>query len=438
MSNIKEPYSISVWEEELIPTQDWYVKGEERLTREEYEQLSETEREGYELHTVMEHYEETQGIIIGAHDMDSVYAAVNPILKKNVNGSVDLTFGLYYKVYDPDALEFCINPFTQLLMNEAKVKLHFRDKWYDLVVKSCVEESTNFMYNYTCKDIYINELNKNGFKTELDGELENNQGTVTELAETILLDTDWQVVPTEPINKEENDTTEYSDVIIERKIEPLYVGTLGKEIRAKRINKYTPDEFADMTLQPIEEEVVLPIGSTILLFYSDIVDNNPHPQFLCRWNKINGTLTTADPFIIPSMEEWNNWEVDGYLTDANEDIITNAYNYRVLDLVEYTNSEWKDNIPSILDENGFNIYDYARGEKVVRSQKSGYDPDLERFIFKFYKYELDENGEVKINPETNAKIIDESIEYYGYAKTDILRTDLAQNYLVNSDDFTTL
>jgi hypothetical protein len=28
MSSVKEPYIISVWEEELIPAQDWYVKGD--------------------------------------------------------------------------------------------------------------------------------------------------------------------------------------------------------------------------------------------------------------------------------------------------------------------------------------------------------------------------------------------------------------------------
>jgi hypothetical protein len=28
MSSIKEPYIISVWEEELIPAQDWYIEGE--------------------------------------------------------------------------------------------------------------------------------------------------------------------------------------------------------------------------------------------------------------------------------------------------------------------------------------------------------------------------------------------------------------------------
>ena len=71
----------------------------------------------------MEHYEETQGIVIGAYDMNSVYAAINPILKKNVNGSVELTFGMYYKPFDPDAQDFIINPFNALLLNEAKVKL---------------------------------------------------------------------------------------------------------------------------------------------------------------------------------------------------------------------------------------------------------------------------------------------------------------------------
>jgi hypothetical protein len=183
----------------------------------------------------MEHYEETQGIIIGAHDMDSVYAAVNPILKKNVNGSVDLTFGLYYKVFDPDVGDFCINPFTSMLGNETKIKVYFRKKWYDLIVKNRVEDSTNFLFNYTCKDIYVNELNKNGFKVELDVELENNQGTAPQLAETILDDTDWTV------------DTEHSDILVETKIEPLYIGTLNRSVEIKMVNKYVPEDLLDVS-----------------------------------------------------------------------------------------------------------------------------------------------------------------------------------------------
>jgi hypothetical protein len=49
---------------------------------------------------------------------------------------------------------------------------------------------------------------------------------------------------------------------------------------------------------------------------------------------------------------------------------------------------------------------------------------MDRFISKYYK--LDENGE----PNT-------LIEYYGYSKEDILRTNIAENLLANSDNFTT-
>jgi hypothetical protein len=405
MSNIKEPYSISVWEEELIPVQDWYVLKEDaaqRLTKEEFLALTEIEKQNYELHTIMEHYEETQGVIIGAHDMDSVYAAVNPILKKNVNGSVDLTFSLYYKVYDPDILDFHINPFTQLLVNEAKVKLNFRGKWYDLVVKNCVEDSTNFMFNYTCKDIYVNELNKNGFKVELDAELENNQGTATQLAETILLDTDWTV------------DKDHSDILVETKIEPLFVGILNKDVLIKLVNRYAPKDLFDTSDQP--ETATLSKGSSVLFFYSDVADNKKNPQVLCRFEQKeeDGTMEYKDPIDTPEF----------YEKDANEDIIINACNYAIEETVLYASAETITSIPNII-ENQLSVYNFARGEKVIKSQLSGYDPDLDKFIFKFYK--KDANG-----------VADTDKEYYGYCKIDILSSDLAQNYLANSDNFISL
>ena len=445
MSNIKEPYSISVWEEERIEAENWYVSNERIITKEEYEKLSEDKQEKYEfysdgyyikpeerltkdeyelvppdkreaeydIHTVMEHYEETRGIIIGAHDMDSVYGAINPVLKKNVNGSVELTFSLYYKVFDPEVLDFCINPFTQLLVNEAKVKVHFRNKWYDLVVKNCVEDSVNSIFTYTCKDIYVNELNKNGFKVELDVELENNQGTITDLAETILLDTDWEI------------DRENSQPIIETKIEPLYLGTLNQDVTVIKVNDYIPDEYADMTgqwefedeenKQPVSQ-IVIAKGSKVLFFYSDITENVKQPQFLARLTKEGSDekYNTIDPDTETGMKQ--------YQTDANEDIIINAYNYQITSpAVYYIDSDTEYNIPSVTEESLI-VYDYARGEKVIKSQLSGYDPDLDQFIFKFYKKDDMENP----------------IEYYGYTKTEHLTSSLAQNYLANSDNFTSL
>jgi hypothetical protein len=302
MSSIKEPYSISVWEEELKGMEDWYVRQQKTAKKEEYEQFSselkslyskydeetyikeekrlpveeynrydKEDKNEFELHTVIEHYEETRGIIIGAHDMDSVYGVINPILKTNINGNVELTFSLYHKVFDPDTLEFSINPFAQLLVNEAKIKLYFRDKWYDLVVKNCVEDSENYLFNYICKDLYINELNKNGFKVELDTELENNQGTIIKLAETILTDTDWEI------------DKEGSQTIIETKIEPLYLGTLNQDVTVSLVNEYVSDEFADMEGQweyengkPVQS-ITIEKGSELLFFYSDIIENKKQP-----------------------------------------------------------------------------------------------------------------------------------------------------------------
>jgi hypothetical protein len=47
---------------------------------------------------------------------------------------------------------------------------------------------------------------------------------------------------------------------------------------------------------------------------------------------------------------------------------------------------------------------------------------MDRFIAKYYKLEKGEP--------------DETIEYYGYSKEDILRTNIAENLLANSDNFT--
>jgi hypothetical protein len=56
---------------------------------------------------------------------------------------------------------------------------------------------------------------------------------------------------------------------------------------------------------------------------------------------------------------------------------------------------------------------------------------MDRFVSKFYKLVSKD----PLNPDI--KEPDTETEYYGYAKEDILRTDLAENLLANSDNFTT-
>lgn len=432
-SILKEPYQISVWEDELVPEIVEYYKEIEEgkietITSEEYNNLlSDEEKQQYTQKIIREHFEESRGLIIGANDMDSPYAAVNSSLKTNVNGSANLTFTMYYKVFDPDVMDFVINPLTAAVLNERKIKLHFRDRWYDMVIKNCVEDSTAYSFTYTCSDIYINELSKNGFKVELDTELENNQGTVTKVAETILEGTDWHVAPIEEEAPKDYEGP-YSDVIVQTNIEPIYQGILNQTIEVEPVNDFTPDEYADMSDQDgyiTDEETnkktktsfTISKGEIVFMFYSDITKNAEQPQILYR----KGVELPED---LTDKEELNAALQEVYARDVNEDIITNAYNYRIISPeVLYVDKASSYDVPNIFyseNDSSFEICDWARGEKVIRSTKTGYDPDLDQFITVYKKY----------NEET-----DNYDYYYGYTTLDSISSDLAMNYLANSDNF---
>jgi hypothetical protein len=113
---------------------------------------------------------------------------------------------MYYRYVDNITGEEVNNPFVDELVNEAKIKLRYRNKWYDLIIKNVKEDSMGFSYTYTASDLHIQELSKNGFGLTLDTSLENNMGTLGQLASTILSDTDWTVDASEiiPQTIEEN------------------------------------------------------------------------------------------------------------------------------------------------------------------------------------------------------------------------------------------
>jgi hypothetical protein len=116
---------------------------------------------------------------------------------RNINGSSTLTFSVYSQYYDEETGDFVDNPFVKMLVNERKIKI--RDglpgscKWYDLIIKNIQEDSESKTFSYTAKDQFVNELSKTGFDLEFAPELENNTGTVVQLGERILEDSDWKV-----------------------------------------------------------------------------------------------------------------------------------------------------------------------------------------------------------------------------------------------------
>lgn len=243
MSIKKDRYEISLWEDYIVSAQG----------------------EGENL--IPEHYEERKIATIGSDNMTAQWRATEPKLVSNVNGTNTLTFKMYYQFINTETGEKEQNPMLGLLVNERKVKCFWKNKWYDLVIKSCQEDSNGKSITYTCKDLFINELSKTGFDLIFDTELENNQGTVNELASTILEGTDWQLGA--------------SDVIKQYVEEPIY-------------EVLTVNDF------PTEEGVTVTAGNKILVFYSIFTNRSDFFQFW--YDDTQAFLTDKSSMLVDSGE----------------------------------------------------------------------------------------------------------------------------------------
>ena len=189
MELIKRPYELSIWE---------FTPGEEKTS-------------------------ETQLAIIGTNTMSSPMRAMEPIFIKNVNGTFTLEFKLYTRYFDTEKGEFAENPYINLLMAERFLKLKYKDKWYDLIIKSRQESSDSKTYTYTATSMHINELSKSGFNLEFKTELENNQGTILELGNKIMEGTDWTI------------DEEGSDIIRATQKEQLVICTYSDDVNVTPI-----------------------------------------------------------------------------------------------------------------------------------------------------------------------------------------------------------
>ena len=162
-----------------------------------------------------EYLDEEKIATIGVAGWDSPIKAYDVTLTENINGEKTLTFNILRK-YRNDKGELVDNPFIPILTNERKLKLRIgepynfynekgsydptiaaqedkEDRWIDFLIKTVDENKKTYVNTFTCKEAYVTELGKNGYATTLKTELENNYGTLTELAERILEHSGWTV-----------------------------------------------------------------------------------------------------------------------------------------------------------------------------------------------------------------------------------------------------
>lgn len=295
MSEIIKPYSLTLWEDYETTENEKTVLKERRIAT------------------------------IGSDTMTSPIRARNIQLSINTNGETVLTFDIPFKYYDQFKNELLDNPLNSILINERKIKLNYNGEWYHLILKSSTENSSTHLTSWTARSALINELSKNGFNIELDTELENNMGTISELAKSALDGTDWTI----------DDNTE---VLVEKQIEPLYKGQLNKTI--------TVHDILDGT------EKTLETGQYIYFFYSQIIAQETYLQLIVE-NEVTSNMIENNTIYIDS-------------------------NYYI-DNVTYTTPQgYSVSIPNFV--NGLNMDDGRRGQRIVRKAVTQYDPLTDAYV----------------------------------------------------------
>lgn len=310
--------------------------------------------------------------VIGSDTMEGQVRALEPNLVEELNGSNTFTFKMYYTYVDNITGEKYNNPFSKYLVNERKIKVYWKDKWYDLVIKKCQEDSAKKSVTYTCKDLFINELSKNGYSLEFDTDLQNNIGTAEQLAKKILEGSTWQY------------DTNAGEHIIQKSEGPVY------EVKTQRSFSATWSPSFE-----IEESAIVSSTDTILVFYDSLVGlegtvENKEIQFLYR-----------NPY-----EKW----YGVYTTDVNNMLVTNAVCFSIFaDCTRFTSDENNTDLVQVR-KNGELLFTINlntdlsqryRGERLVRSQVTEFDPLLNRYVLLCKDEEENEVYEVATTKYTN-------------------------------------
>ena len=205
MSLFKKPYELSAWTESL-------------------------NSEGIKV--------EKMGAIIGAHDMSFLGKATNIVLKREIKGTATLTFDMPSKFFDSEKGDYIHNELSDIIKNETKIKLHYKNQWYEFFVKKIVENKKfkAIMYSYTCQDSFIDELSRTGYEITFDDKLNNSVNEAGIFMEDILEQSVWDYTPEHNIG----DFTEFN----EQKFYKIPLSQFGGKLTAYRIDlEVRPSDF---------------------------------------------------------------------------------------------------------------------------------------------------------------------------------------------------
>ena len=325
---------------------------------------------------------ETQIGILGSNQSQSQSRALEPKLIRNTSGQRMFSFYVYYEYKDNITGELTINPYAALLTNERKLKLNYDGIIYNFLIKNVRKDSSKKQLQIECTDQYVTELSKNGYGITLDATLNNNYGTITELAERVLEGSRWSV--------DKNNSIGLPDMVLDDLVEVSYDGS---EAFGGAIQRFKNDN-GSYGLPTMEAVSSLPSGNYYACYSS------------CRDNTSVFSLFTA----ASNNEKYK---------DGNGNIINNNNQYCIIDACRLPPNEQGYILPP-----GFTIvaaFTGLKGYKYQISPIQTYNSLLDKYVTKFQKVD---GEDVKI--------------YYGYSQTETVDPVFVTELITNGNNPTSI
>lgn len=305
-------------------------------------------------------------------DINNPAAAFDCNLSLKENEDNTLTFSIYAKYYDNKTGKLVDNPYLPLLINERKVKLKYKDKWYDFIIKNISEMTENYKITYQAESLIKNELSKVGFNITYNTELENNTGNIFELAEKAIQETNYNLSKTK------------SDFLVQTLEDNVYIATIPDGIYSINCKKCELNNKGQLIFE--DTSLVLNSGEKLCFFYGEI-------------SAKKDTLSCLYYLDEPPLESSNKI--------SNQD-------YYMISGITY-----KNNNIIIPTENGSLELSYTlnllyRADRYYSPQEKRYYPLLDKYCDLYTKGDT---------------------TYYGYQEKEYEATPLVENYITNPNNF---
>lgn len=321
---------------------------------------------------------------IGSNEMTSQSRAFEINFVRKVNGEKQLTFKMYKQYIDSITGEKVDNYFTTQLLNESKVKLHYKDKWYDFYVKGINENSVTHLCIYSLEDALVQELSKNGFNVEINEALMNNIGDAKELGALALAETDWAVE---------------GEVLVQTVDEALVYITIPSGTKATQIIDQVADANGFYSQGVTTQSVTFGQDITALAFYSSC-KNKPH-RFQFIYSDKGYDKNPDNSYIISRLDDRSIAEKDcQYYIDFSDPNTAYAEPsegtggngakslglYLPQGFVIGVPGVRKNNLEAIIERDS-TLSSWYRGKRYGYSQQAVYVPALKKYCQKFSRNE---------------------------------------------------